>query len=185
MSWIDEVNEEDADKKLKEVYNRIKGDRGKLSNIMKVHSLMPASMNEHMDLYMSIMFRERNLDREDCELIGVVVSNENGCEYCVNHHAEALNHYWKDEKRIEKLKDEYSKADLDEKQSAMVDYVVKLTNEPDEVEESDIDILREADFSDGNILNINLITSYFNFVNRIALGLGVEFSMEEIEGYEY
>lgn len=185
MSWIDEVNEEDADKKLKEVYNRIKGDRGKLSNIMKVHSLMPVSMNEHMDLYMSIMFRERNLDREDCELIGVVVSNENGCEYCVNHHAEALNHYWKDEKRIERLKDEYSKADLDEKQSAMVDYVVKLTNEPYEVEESDIDILREADFSDENILNINLVTSYFNFVNRIALGLGVEFSMEEIEGYEY
>lgn len=40
-------------------------------------------------------------------------------------------------------------------------------------------------FSDTDILTINLITSYFNFVNRIALGLGVGFSDDEITGYMY
>lgn len=185
MSWIEEIEEENADERLKEVYERIKGDRGKLSNIMKVHSLMTSAMDDHMDLYMSIMFKERSLSREMCELIGVVVSNENGCEYCVNHHAEALNHYWDDEERIEHLKEEYNGAELDDKQSRLVEYVVKLTKTPDKVCESNVDMLRDVGFSDENILNINLVASYFNFVNRIALGLGVEFSQEEVEGYEY
>lgn len=185
MSWIDDIDEENADKKLKEVYDRIKGDRGKLSNIMKVHSLMPEAMDDHMDLYMSIMFKERSLSREICELIGVIVSNENGCEYCVNHHAEPLNHYWDDEVRIEHLKEDYNSAELNEKQSTLVEYVVKLTKTPGKLEESDVDMLRKVGFSDENILNINLVASYFNFVNRIALGLGVEFSREEVEGYEY
>ncbi|MFW6196681.1 MAG: peroxidase-related enzyme [Thermoplasmatota archaeon] len=185
MSWLEEIEEENADERLKEVYERIKGDRGKLSNIMKVHSLMPSAMDDHMNLYMSIMFKERTLSREMCELIGVVVSNENGCEYCVNHHAEALNHYWKDKIRIEELKEDYYKAGLDEKQSILVDYAVKLTNSPDEIQEGDIDELKDVGFSDENILNINLVASYFNFVNRIALGLGVEFSEKEMKGYEY
>ncbi len=185
MSWIEEIDDENADPKLKKVYEKIKGDRGKLSNIMKVHSLMPAAMNDHMNLYMSIMFEENNLGREMCELIGVIVSEENGCDYCVNHHAEALNHYWKDEQRIERLKRDHSKADLDKKQYEMIDYVKKLTNTPDKNQESDVEDLREVGFSDENILNINLVTSYVNFVNRIALGLGVEFSKKEIKGYEY
>ncbi len=185
MSWIDEIDEEHADEKLKKVYERIKGDRGKLSNIMKVHSLMPEAMDDHMDLYMSVMFKERSLSREMCELIGVIVSDENGCEYCVNHHAEALNHYWDDEERIEQLKEDPHSAGLDDKESKIVEYVARLTNTPGKVEESDVKMLRNVGFSDENILNINLVTSYFNFVNRIALGLGVEFSQEEVEGYEY
>ncbi|MGM0510932.1 MAG: peroxidase-related enzyme, partial [Thermoplasmatota archaeon] len=40
-------------------------------------------------------------------------------------------------------------------------------------------------FGDDDILNIDLVASYFNFVNRIALGLGVEFLPEEVKGYDY
>jgi len=43
-------------------------------------------------------------------------------------------------------------------------------------------VTRRVGFNDGDILNINLITSYFNFVNRIALGLGVRFTPEEAKG---
>jgi len=52
------------------------------------------------------------------------------------------------------------------------------------VKQEDIDSLRNAGYSDEDILNINLIMSYFNFVNRIALGLGVEYSEEEARGYK-
>ncbi len=65
----------------------------------------------------------------------------------------------------------------------MLDYVFKLTKTPYDVKKSDVEILQKSGFSDENILNINLITSYFNFVNRIALGLGVEFSLDEKKGY--
>ena len=49
--------------------------------------------------------------------------------------------------------------------------------------ESDLDELRAAGLSDRDILDVTLITAYFNFVNRIAQGLGVTFSDEEITGY--
>jgi uncharacterized protein YciW len=51
--------------------------------------------------------------------------------------------------------------------------------------QNDITKLQKAGFSDDDILSINLITSYFNFVNRVALGLGVEFSEDEARGYRY
>jgi uncharacterized protein YciW len=67
----------------------------------------------------------------------------------------------------------------------MLDYVYKLTKNPSEIKKNDVDVLRGVGFSEEDILNINLITSYFNFVNRIVLGLGVEFSDDEATGYMY
>ncbi len=185
MSWIDEVEYEKAGGKTKEVYDRIKDQRGKLSNIMKVQSLMPEAMDHHLDLYLSIMFKDRSLGREKCEMIGVVVSSINGCDYCVNHHAEALNHFWRDEEKLEKLKESYGDMDISRKEKKMLDFVRRSTEKPDSVEEKDVDDLRKVGFSDKEILNMAMITSYFNFVNRIALTLGVDFSEEEMKGYEY
>lgn len=56
----------------------------------------------------------------------------------------------------------------------MLDYAVKLTREPAAIAESDVEGLRRAGFDDRGILDIVLVTAYFNFVNRIADGLGVE-----------
>jgi len=51
--------------------------------------------------------------------------------------------------------------------------------------ETDVQQLRDRGLADEDILTINLIASYFNFVNRIALGLGVAFTSDEVERYEY
>jgi len=131
------------------------------------------------------MFGSSSLTRENRELIGVVVSTINCCEYCINHHAEALNHYWKNEEKIQKLKKDYQSVDISDKKNKMLDYVFKLTKTPNDIKKADVEILQKSGFSDENILNINLVTSYFNFVNRIALGLGVEFSQDEKKGYNY
>jgi len=57
---------------------------------------------------------------------------------------------------------------------AMIDYAVKLTRTPGGMERGDVETLRRVGFSDRAILDINGVTAYFNFVNRIADGLGVE-----------
>ncbi|MFO7793212.1 MAG: hypothetical protein R6W73_09605, partial [Candidatus Saliniplasma sp.] len=67
----------------------------------------------------------------------------------------------------------------------MLEFVEKLTSEPSTVGKEDIEELRTSGFDDKAILNIDLVASYFNFVNRIAIGLGVEFTEEEASGYEY
>lgn len=185
MSWIEEVEYKEGEGKAKEVYKKIREERGKLSNIMKVQSLMPSAMAHHLDLYLSIMFEDRSLSRERCEMIGVVVSSINGCNYCINHHAEALDHFWDDREKTNTLIEDHEDLDLSSEDRAMLDFAERTTEKPDTVKEEDLDELRNQGFSDDQILNIAMITSYFNFVNRIALSLGVEFSEEEMKGYEY
>lgn len=184
MAWIRVIEKAEADGKLREVYEEIERNRGKIANIMKVHSLNPQAMKKHLELYIHLMFGKSDLSREERELIAVVVSSINGCEYCLTHHAEALNHYWKDDKRIEELKRDFTTMKFSDKIQQMLEYAVKLTKTPSAINPSDIENLRRCGFNDEDILNINLITSYFNFVNRIALGLGVEFTPEESEGYK-
>jgi uncharacterized peroxidase-related enzyme len=185
MPWIQTVDESDAREPLKQAYENIKGTRGKVANIIKIQSLNPRSMTNHMDLYLTLMFGPSGLKRDERELIAVVVSASNDCQYCVNHHAEALNHYWKNMEKIKNVIRDFRSIDLSERLRTMLEYVVKLTKTPNTMNHDDIATLRTCGFSDEDILNINLIASYFNFVNRTALGLGVEFNADEMRGYKY
>jgi len=183
MSWIDEIEPEDADGQLAEFYTDLIKSRGKVSNIMKAQSQDSGAMKAHMELYMSLMFTRSGLKREDMEMLATVVSVKNGCNYCLNHHGEALNNYWKDYARLADFISDYRSADITNRQMAMLDYGAKLTATPENMVEGDIEALRSAGFSDTQILRINMITGYFNFVNRLATGLGVEFTREEMRGY--
>jgi len=185
MSWITEINEYDGSDELKKIYQEIKTKRGKLSNVMTVHSLNPGSMKCHMDLYVHLMFGSSPLSRADREFIAVLVSFFNNCGYCVQHHLEALRHYWKEEDVINEMMCDIDAVDLDPRLDNLMRYVKKLTFAPSDVSEKDINGLREQGFTDRGILDIGLIVGYFNFVNRIVLGLGVEATSDEIGGYRY
>jgi len=75
---------------------------------------------------------------------------------------------------LQHLENDYKKAALSTKDSAMLKYVKKLTLHPGSITAADIEPLRAAGFDDRVIHDICLIAAYFNFVNRIADGLGVE-----------
>jgi uncharacterized peroxidase-related enzyme len=183
MSWIDEVEVSEADGRLAEIYQELIAKRGKVSNILKVHSLNPDSMGNHLDLYMTLMFGKSGLSRAEREAIAVVVSAENDCAYCVNHHAEALKRYIKDDETLMMLMTADGLETLEPRLSNIVRYAEKLTSAPAAMTESDLGELRAVGLTDNDILDISLITAYFNFVNRIALGLGVGFTAEELAGY--
>lgn len=63
---------------------------------------------------------------------------------------------------------------LSERERAMLQFSEKLTRRPHEMEETDVRTLRERGLDDDEILETTLITAYFNMMNRIADGLGVE-----------
>ena len=71
------------------------------------------------------------------------------------------------------MRRDYTKADLTEADRAMLDYVANLTRHAWKVTPKDIDRLRAVGFNDQAILQINLIASWFNYINRVADGLGV------------
>lgn len=68
----------------------------------------------------------------------------------------------------------YATAPISETERALLDFAVKLTREPWACSEADIGALRQIGWSDLAILDLNLVVAYFNFVNRIAEGLGVQ-----------
>ena len=74
---------------------------------------------------------------------------------------------------------DYGDAALDDETLAMVEYVEKLTKEPSEMTETDIQTLRKTGLSDDHILSVVMITAMFAFMNRLADGLGVEIEDEK------
>lgn len=183
MSWIAEIEENEAEGELATLYSELREKRGKVSNILKVHSLRPDSMQHHLDLYLGIMFGKGNLGRRQRELIAVAVSQANLCDYCVSHHMEALVRYERDPEALAALHASVADAPLTLADRAIIDYALKLTRAPYAVQESDIQRLRDTGLDDADILHVNLVAAYFNFVNRIALGLGVPHSDDEVKGY--
>jgi uncharacterized peroxidase-related enzyme len=84
----------------------------------------------------------------------------------------------KDTDMVQQLKINYQEANIDQKTKGILDYAVKLTKSPSQVKDEDVEELRNLGCSDQEILDVCQITSYFNFVNRMAEGLGVELEKE-------
>jgi len=78
-----------------------------------------------------------------------------------------------DEGLVEALERDYTTAPITPQERVMLDYVVKLTKDATRVWKDDIEGLRAAGFDDRGILQITLIASWFNYINRVADALGV------------
>lgn len=178
MSWIKTIAYEEAKGKLKQLYERVKGPDNNVDNIMMVHSLRPHSMEGHMHIYKYVLHHNGNtFPKWYLETIGVYVSMLNDCSYCVEHHYQGMRRLVNDEERSvmvrTALEARNPEAAFDGKELALLKYAEKLTLSPASMKSSDLDILREAGADDGEILEVNQVTSYFCYANRTVLGLGV------------
>lgn len=186
MPRIKVINHTEATGKLKEIYDELVKSRGKLADVHTIQSLRPESITTHMALYMEIMYSRSELSRAERELIGTIVSIANGCKYCMKHHSEALNHYWKDNLKIKKLINGSFAEILSPKEIALSEFSKHLTLNPEQHENNDFTIqLKSLGLSDAAILDVVLVTAYFNFVNRVVLSLGVKIEIDNGTGYNY
>ncbi|TFG20478.1 MAG: peroxidase [Promethearchaeota archaeon] len=185
MPRIKIIDYDEAEGELKQVYDEVIQKRGKLAEIHKIHSLNPQSMLDHVQLYLTIMFNKSPLHRAQREMIAVVVSEANKCKYCQVHHGEALKHLWRDEEKVQLLREDYTKVELPPKDKLLCDLAYTMTLFPASMEVNALmDQLKELGTTDREILDATLVISYFNFVNRIVLGLGVEVE-SDTGGYKY
>jgi uncharacterized peroxidase-related enzyme len=175
MAWIKVIKEGEArDDRLRTFYKKYGDPFEGIDNIMKIHSLNPDSMWKHYDYYKHVMTGPSGLSRMQREMIAVVVSSANGCEYCLRHHRNNLHQLTGNEKLCEAVVKDHRTADVGEKDVAMMVFAERLTRSPRAVRYKDVRALRDAGFRDADILDIVQVTAYFNFVNRMAQGLGVE-----------
>jgi uncharacterized peroxidase-related enzyme len=78
-----------------------------------------------------------------------------------------------DEELVAALRDDYTKAPISEQDRAMLDYVAQVTRDATRISREDHERLRAVGFDDRGILQITLIASWFNYINRVADALGV------------
>jgi uncharacterized peroxidase-related enzyme len=92
----------------------------------------------------------------------------------VCHHGRGLFQITKNKALVEAIKTDFRKADVPKKDIAMLDYAEKLTTDQCNMKQSDVVKLRKSGFKDSDILDIVQVVAYYNYVNRLACGLGVE-----------
>ncbi len=178
MTWISTISYDDADGALKKLYDRIKGPDDNVDNIMLAHSLRPHSMEGHMSLYKYVLHHPHNtLPKSYLETVGIWVSMLNECRYCVEHHFSGLSRLINDHARIAVIRQSMEQKNLEQafegKDLAGLEYAEKLTTNAATVSKEDIESMRNAGLDDGQILEINQVSAYFAYANRMVLGLGI------------
>lgn len=178
MSWIKTINYESANTSLKKIYDRVKGPNNKIDNVLKIHSLRPHSLVGHMALYKNVLHNSNNtLPKWYLEALGTFVSYLNQCDYCFDHHYEGFRKLINDGPKAEEFRNAVMNGRIEDfftdQYLVGCQYAEKLTLHHSTIEKKDIENLKQVGFTEGEILEINQVTSYFNYVNRTVVGLGV------------
>jgi len=177
-AWIKMISDEDADAPLKTALDRARTPHGTVDNVMRVHSLRPNTMHGHVTLYRACLHDDSNtIPMWFQEVISSYVSTLNRCPYSYANHWSNARHLIGDDTRadaIEAALQAHRPEDaFDGQELEALRHTAKLTVSPGDMTKVDVEALRQSGWDDGEILEINQIVGYFNYVNRLLNGLGV------------
>ena len=141
---------------------------GFVPNVLVAFAFDNAKLEAFVAMYNDLMFGDSGLSKLEREMIAVAVSSQNRCYYCLAAHGAAVRQYSGNPLLGEQMVMNYRAARLNKRQRAMLDFAVKLTAQPAEVEEDDREQLRRAGFSERDIWDIAAVAGFFNMSNRIA-----------------
>lgn len=143
---------------------------GMVPNVILANASDKERLKNFVNFYNRLMIKDGYLTKLEREMIAVVVSSCNKCFYCLIAHGAAVRQLSNDQILGDELMINYRSASISERQRLILDFSYKLTETPSKVENSDRNLLRKANFSDEEILEIVEVASFFNMSNRIAVG---------------
>ena len=141
---------------------------GFVPNVLKAYAFDMAKLEAFVAMYNDLMLAPSGLSKLEREMIAVAVSSQNHCYYCLVAHGAAVRVLSNDPPLGELMAMNYRAARLTKRQRAMLDFAVKLTEEPWNIEDADRDALRHAGFSERDIFDIAAVAAFFNMSNRLA-----------------
>ena len=140
---------------------------GFVPNVLLAFSFDDAKLQAFVDYRQELVQNAENLSKLEIEMIATVVSSQNRCFYCITAHGNSVRQLG-DPLLGEMMVQNYRAARLSSRQRAMLDFAVKLTLTPWEVEEEDREKLRRAGFTDRDIWDIASVAAFYNMTNRLA-----------------
>lgn len=141
---------------------------GFIPNVFLVLARRPDEFRAFFAYHDALMDKPGNLTKAEREMIVVATSSANQCQYCVVAHGAILRIRAKDPLIADQVAINYRKADITDRQKAMLDFAMKVALEAYTVGESDINLLNSHGLSEEDIWDISAIAAFFGMSNRLA-----------------
>ncbi len=141
---------------------------GFIPNVFLVLARRPDEFRAFFAYHDAIMERESGLSKAEKEMIVVATSALNDCQYCVIAHGAILRIRARNPLIADQVATNYLRADLSERERAMLKLAVKVAASAGELEDADLDAARSAGFSEEDIWDIGAISAFFALSNRMA-----------------
>jgi uncharacterized peroxidase-related enzyme len=172
MAFTGVVSEADAGPRLKQLYQQIAGQMGFLPNYFLALGRAPEMIEAQLALALALA-GQKGLSEAAKERIGLVVSGLNTSSYCIAAHMELLRTMGVEKAVSRKLATNYPAAPVEEKEQVLYRLADKLTRKPADFGQADVEAARAAGWDDQAIWETVLAVSFYNFINRVSIGLGV------------
>ena len=153
---------------MKAYFDKCTEKLGFVPNVLAAYAFDNAKLEAFVAMYNDLMLAPSGLSKLEREMIAVAVSSQNRCYYCLVAHGAAVRAMSGDPALGELMAMNYRAARLSKRHRAMLDFAVRMTNEPWSVEEEHREALRKAGFSDRDIWDIAAVAGFFNMSNRVA-----------------
>ncbi len=188
MTWIKTILPEDATGELKEIYEQTKTPHGTYDNVYISKSLRPRTILGHETLYRSVLHSDDlTLPLWFLELVATYTGILLECSYSPTHHGANYRALLADPERIQRIDAALASGKLTDafsgKELEFMRYTRKLTLTPGSICKADIEAMRAAGATDGEILEVNQCCACFNYSNRSLSGLGVEIGEDRVGFY--
>ena len=174
MSYVKQVNEDNASGAIRRVFDAATARDGEVSEFIRATSLDPKSTQAAHNLETNLMKTKNALTPERRALLGMVVGNANVCFYTTFQYAREYAELTGNKKLAEQVTLDYRKAPLEEADRSICDYAIKLTLAPGEMSAEDIEAARAGGNNDELIVVATQVISFINYTSRVANALGVE-----------
>ena len=163
---VPELRDLEPDMRL--MLEEIQEKTGFIPNVFMALAHRPDELRAFVAYHDALMKRDSGLSKAEREMIVIATSAENSCLYCIISHGAILRIYSKHPTLSDQIAANYRKADLMDRQKAMLDFAVKICNRSAEVDDEDFAELHAHGFSDEDIWDIGAITALFALSNRMA-----------------
>ena len=153
---------------IRERIEAVQEKSGFIPNVFLVLAHRPDEFRAFFAYHDALMEKPGNLTKAEREMIVVATSNANQCQYCVVAHGAVLRIRAKNPLIADQVAINYRKADLSDRQQAMLDFAMKVSQAAHAVGDADFETLRSHGFTDDDIWDIAAIASFFGLSNRMA-----------------
>ena len=173
ISWFPIADAADLTPDVRALFEKAQEKLGFVPNVLRAYAWRPERLAKWRSHYDDLMRGSDTLSATEREMIAVAVSMTNGCLYCLTSHGAMLRVRLGDPVQGDRITLDYRRASLDARQTAMLDYAVKIAKTPIECEHADVQKLLELGFTPEDVWDIAEIAAMFNFTNRLVSATGM------------